>query len=120
MTEEREGHILVVDDDARIRTLIGRYLARNGFWVTGARDAAHARRLLESLEFDMLVLDVMMPGESGLELTASLRERMTVPILLLTARGGRMTASAASRRGRMITSPNPSSRASFFCGSTRS
>ncbi len=87
MSEDREGHVLVVDDDARLRTLIGRYLARNGFWVTGARDAAHARRLLESLEFDMLVLDVMMPGESGLELTASLRERMAVPILLLTARG---------------------------------
>jgi two-component system, OmpR family, phosphate regulon response regulator OmpR len=87
MSSDRDGHVLVVDDDARIRALIARYLARNGFWVTGARDAAHARRLLEGLEFDLLVLDVMMPGESGLELTASLRERMAVPILLLTARG---------------------------------
>ena len=55
--------------------------------VTGARDAAHARRLLEGLEFDLIVLDVMMPGEDGLALTASLRETMTTPILLLTARG---------------------------------
>jgi two-component system phosphate regulon response regulator OmpR len=87
MTEEREAHVLVVDDDARIRSLLQRYLQRSGFWVTGARDAAHARRLLEGLEFDLLVVDVMMPGESGLELTASLREQLSVPILLLTARG---------------------------------
>jgi two-component system, OmpR family, phosphate regulon response regulator OmpR len=86
-TGERIGHVLVVDDDARIRALLKKYLERNGFWVTGARDAGQARRLLEGLEFDLIVLDVMMPGESGLELTASLRERLTTPILLLTARG---------------------------------
>lgn len=80
-------HVLVVDDDARIRALLQKFLARNGFLVTAARDAAHARRLLEGLEFDILVLDVMMPGEDGLALTASLRETMTTPILLLTARG---------------------------------
>lgn len=85
---DAKAHVLVVDDDARIRALLQKYLARNGFWVTGARDAAHARRLLEGLEFDLLVLDVMMPGEGGLALTASLRERLTTPILLLTARGG--------------------------------
>jgi two-component system phosphate regulon response regulator OmpR len=61
--------------------------ARNGFFVTPARDARHARALLEGLEFDLLVLDVMMPGEDGVALTASLRETMTTPILLLTARG---------------------------------
>lgn len=87
MSEPRQAHVLVVDDDARIRALLQRYLHRNGFWVTVARDAAHARRLLESLDFDLLVLDVMMPGESGLDLTAALRERLSVPILLLTARG---------------------------------
>src|SRR5690606_32812925 len=87
MSEDREGHVLVVDDDARLRTLIGRYLARNGFWVPGARDAGQARRLLGPPEFAMLGLDVMMPGESGLERTASLRGRMAVPLLLLTARG---------------------------------
>jgi two-component system, OmpR family, phosphate regulon response regulator OmpR len=87
MKEHREAHVLVVDDDARIRTLLTRFLARNGFWVTAARDAAHARSLLEGLEFDIIVLDVMMPGEDGLQLTASLRETMSTPILLLTARG---------------------------------
>jgi two-component system phosphate regulon response regulator OmpR len=86
-TPSPEAHVLVVDDDARIRTLLQKFLVRHGFWVTTARDAAHARALLEGLEFDILVLDVMMPGEDGLALTASLRERMTTPILLLTARG---------------------------------
>jgi two-component system phosphate regulon response regulator OmpR len=85
---ERVAHVLVVDDDAKIRALLQKYLDRHGYWVTGARDAAHARRLLEGLEFDIIVLDVMMPGETGLALTASLRERLTTPILLLTARGG--------------------------------
>ena len=83
----REAHVLVVDDDARIRELLRKFLTREGFWVTAARDAAHARALLEGLEFDIIVLDVMMPGEDGLRLTASLREYLTTPILLLTARG---------------------------------
>jgi two-component system phosphate regulon response regulator OmpR len=60
---------------------------RHGFLVTAARDAAHARRILSGLEFDMIILDVMMPGEDGLSLTKSLRETMTTPILLLTAKG---------------------------------
>lgn len=87
MTEPKAAHILVVDDDARIRALLQKFLSRNGFWVTGARDAAQARRLLDGLDFDMLVLDVMMPGEDGVALTEGLRETMTTPILLLTARG---------------------------------
>ena len=64
----KAAHLLVVDDDARIRQLLQRFLTRSGFWVSVARDAAQARRLLEGLEFDMLILDVMMPGESGIEL----------------------------------------------------
>jgi two-component system phosphate regulon response regulator OmpR len=84
---EADGHILVVDDDERIRGLLQRFLRRHGFWVTAARDAAHARRLLEGLEFDLIVLDVMMPGEDGLSLTRSLREAGRAPVLLLTARG---------------------------------
>lgn len=87
MTGSEQAHILVVDDDARIRALLTKFLARNGFWVTAARDARHARALLEGLDFDLIVLDVMMPGEDGLELTAALRQTMTTPILLLTARG---------------------------------
>lgn len=87
MSAAPQPHVLVVDDDPRLRALLQKFLARNGFMVTGARDAAHARRLLEGLEFDLLVCDVMMPGEDGLALTASLRETMSTPILLLTARG---------------------------------
>ncbi len=82
-----EAHVLVVDDDARLRALLQKFLARNGFWVSTARDAQHARNLLEGLEFDIIVLDVMLPGEDGIALTASLREETAVPILLLTARG---------------------------------
>tara|TARA_R110002110_G_scaffold283949_1_gene498122 strand:- start:1530 stop:2237 length:708 start_codon:yes stop_codon:yes gene_type:complete len=79
-------HILVVDDDRRIRELIKRYLSENGYRITTAENAADARAKLASLEFDLLVLDVMMPGETGLELTASLRRSSAVPILMLTAR----------------------------------
>lgn len=81
-----DAHILIVDDDERIRGLLQKFLSRHGFWVTTARDAEHARRLLSGLEFDLLVLDVMMPGEDGLTLTRSLRETLTTPILLLTAK----------------------------------
>jgi two-component system phosphate regulon response regulator OmpR len=87
MSAQPKAHVLVVDDDARLRALLQKFLSRSGFMVTAARDAAHARRLLEGLDFDLIVLDVMMPGEDGLTLTASLRETMTTPILLLTARG---------------------------------
>jgi len=79
-------HLLVVDDDSRIRTLLTRYLGDNGFRVTNAADAAEARRRLDGLEFDLLVVDVMMPGEDGVALVTSLRTRMQVPILMLTAR----------------------------------
>lgn len=81
------AHLLVVDDDERIRGLLQKFLIRNGFLVSVARDAAQARRLLAGLDFDMLVLDVMMPGEDGISLTRDLRKRLTVPILLLTAKG---------------------------------
>ncbi|MEI4484847.1 response regulator [Frigidibacter sp. MR17.14] len=82
-----DTHLLVVDDDERIRGLLQKFLNRNGFMVTTARDAAHARRILAGLEFDLIVLDVMMPGEDGVSLTRDLRRQMKVPILLLTARG---------------------------------
>lgn len=82
-----DAHLLIVDDDERIRGLLQKFLMRNGFLVSAARDAAHARRILSGLEFDLIVLDVMMPGEDGLTLCASLRETLTTPILLLTAKG---------------------------------
>jgi two-component system, OmpR family, phosphate regulon response regulator OmpR len=80
-------HLLVVDDDERIRGLLQKFLVRNGFLVSVARDAAQARRLLAGLEFDLIILDVMMPGEDGIALTRDLRARLSTPILLLTARG---------------------------------
>ncbi|MFG6594535.1 response regulator [Sulfitobacter sp. 1A13368] len=82
-----DPHLLVVDDDERIRSLLKKFLMRNGFLVSTARDAAHARRVLAGLEFDLIVLDVMMPGEDGMALTRSLRETLQTPILLLTAKG---------------------------------
>jgi two-component system phosphate regulon response regulator OmpR len=81
------AHILVVDDDRRLRDLLRKYLTEQGFRVTIASDAADARRKLEGFAFDLLVLDIMMPGESGLELTRALRQKNGVPILLLTAMG---------------------------------
>ena len=81
-----QTHLLVVDDDERIRLLLQKYLIRNDFLVSIARDAAHARRLLVGLEFDMIILDVMMPGEDGISLTQDLRRTANIPILLLTAK----------------------------------
>ena len=80
-------HVLIVDDDERIRVLLQRFLIRNGFLVTGARDAAHARRILSGLDFDIIICDVMMPGEDGVSFTEALRQTKQTPILLLTARG---------------------------------
>jgi two-component system phosphate regulon response regulator OmpR len=82
-----DPHLLVVDDDERLRQLLHRYLTSNGYRVTAAQDAADARSLMKSIAFDLLVLDVMMPGESGFELTKSVRTTSQVPILILTAKG---------------------------------
>ena len=82
-----QRHLLVVDDDDRIRDLLKQYLSRAGFRVTTASDAAAARKLLEMLDFDLLILDVMMPGEDGLSLTRWVRKRGATPVLILTARG---------------------------------
>ncbi len=79
-------HLLVVDDDRRIRDLLSRFLFSEGYRVTTANNAMDARAKLESLSFDLLVLDVMMPGETGFQLAKSLRETSAVPILMLTAR----------------------------------
>ncbi len=85
-----DAHLLIVDDDARIRSLLQKFLMRAGFLVTTARDAAHARRVLAGLEFDLIVLDVMMSGEDGIALCRDLRRTITTPIMLLTAKGETM------------------------------
>lgn len=83
-----EPHILVVDDDERIRTLLSRYLAGQGYRVTSAEDAADAAAKLTSVSFDLLIVDVMMPGQNGFEFVKDLRNRQnSVPVILLTARG---------------------------------
>jgi two-component system phosphate regulon response regulator OmpR len=86
-TALQDPHLLVVDDDERLRTLLQRYLSSNGFRVSAAANAADARALMKSMAFDLLILDVMMPGESGFDLTKSVRANSSVPILMLTARG---------------------------------
>lgn len=81
-------HVLVVDDDERIRALLSRYLSNNGFRVTQAANAAIARSAMSGLQFDIVILDVMMPGESGLDLARDLKSKSNVPICMLTAQSG--------------------------------
>ena len=80
-------HILVVDDDDRIRELVKEYLEENNFLVTTAVDALDAKKKLEIIKFDILILDIMMPGESGLSLTKEIKKKNQTPIILLTAKG---------------------------------
>jgi two-component system phosphate regulon response regulator OmpR len=82
-----QRHLLVVDDDDRIRELLKQFLTRGGFRVTTAADAESARRLLDLLDFDLLIVDVMMPGEDGFSLSRWVRKRSPTPIMILTARG---------------------------------
>jgi len=84
---DRPPHLLLVDDDDRIRELLKRYLSQEGARVSAAGDAAGARKLLDSMDFDLLILDVMMPVEDGFSLAESVRRTSKVPIVLLTARG---------------------------------
>jgi two-component system phosphate regulon response regulator OmpR len=83
----KDAHLLVIDDDEKLRALLQRYLTNNGYRVTAAGGATEARALLKGIAFDLLILDVMMPGESGLDLTRSIRTQTQTPILMLTARG---------------------------------
>ena len=80
-------HILVVDDDNRIRELVKQYLEENSFVVTTAKDAAEAKQKIEIIKFDIIILDIMMPGESGLSLTKEIKKNNPLPIILLTAKG---------------------------------
>ena len=104
-------HLLVVDDDRRIRDLLSRFLLGEGYRVTTAETAAEARAKLEGLRFDLLILDVMMPGETGFEFARSLRTTSTVPIVMLTARG---EAESRALHGRPV-----STRLIYFDGPGR-
>ncbi len=92
-------HLLVVDDDDRIRDLLKRYLIKAGYLVTSARDAATARRMMQTLSFDLAILDIMMPGEDGLSLLSGIRSASDTPVLLLTARGMAEDRIEGLRRG---------------------
>jgi two-component system OmpR family response regulator len=82
-----EAHILVVDDDSQVRQLIGRFLRENGYRVTAARDGREMRETLASADIDLIILDLMLPGTSGLDLCRELRITSSVPIIMLTAKG---------------------------------
>ena len=117
----RARHLLIVDDDDRIRELLKEYLARAGFRVTAASGGAPARKLMESLDFDLAVFDVMMPGEDGFALTRWLREQRgpagRTPVLMLTARGLPEDRIEGLKLGADTTWPSPSSRRSWCCAS---
>ena len=85
--ENNKKHILVVDDDDRIRELLKDYLTENNYIVSTAENAEDAKSRLEHLKFDILILDVMMPGQNGYDLTKEVKKRIKVPIILLTAKG---------------------------------
>ena len=102
-----DPHLLVVDDDERLRALLQRYLSTNGYRVSAAAGAAEARELLANMEFDLLVLDVMMPGESGLDFARHLRRSSQVPILMLTARGDPADRIAGLEQGADDYLPKP-------------
>ena len=85
--ENSKSHILVVDDDDRIRSLLKDYLRDNSYIVSTAENAEQAKNKLETLKFDIIILDVMMPGQNGYDLTKEIKKQMKVPIILLTAKG---------------------------------
>lgn len=99
MASDDLPHVLVVDDDTRLRGLLHKFLSDNGFRVSTAGDAADARERLSGLAFDLIVLDLMMPGENGLDFAADLRTRSAVPILMLTAMGEAEHRIAGLERG---------------------
>ena len=85
--EKNKFHILVVDDDDKIRSLIKQYLIEKGFLISTAENAEDAKKIIEIFNFNLIILDVMMPGQSGYDLTKELKESKNIPIILLTAKG---------------------------------
>ncbi len=85
--ENNKNHILIVDDDNRIRNLLKDYLTENSYIVSTAEDADQAKKKLQFLKFDIIILDVMMPGQNGYELTKEIKKQIKIPIILLTAKG---------------------------------
>ena len=109
-------HLLVVDDDRRIRALLSRFLLAEGYRVSTADNAVDARAKLAGLKFDLLILDVMMPGENGFDFARSIRSDSAVPILMLTARDEAESRIRGWKWAPTIICRSRSSRASFHCG----
>ncbi len=105
--ENIKAHILVVDDDKRLRSLLQRFLRDGGFYVSIAKDAEEARRQLKSYKFDLLIVDIMMPNESGLEFLTDLRQESNVPVIMLTAMGETADRIAGLERGADDYLPKP-------------
>lgn len=105
--ENVKAHILVVDDDKRLRSLLQRFLRDGGFYVSTAKDAEEARRQLKSYKFDLLIVDIMMPDESGLEFLAGLRQESSVPVIMLTAMGETADRIAGLEQGADDYLPKP-------------
>ena len=85
--ENNKNHILIVDDDDRIRNLLKDYLSENSYIVSSAENAEQAKEILGFFKFDIIILDVMMPGQDGYELTKEIKKKIKIPIILLTAKG---------------------------------
>ena len=85
--ENNKNHILIVDDDDRIRNLLKDYLSENNYVVSTAENADQAKKKLEYILFDIIILDVMMPGQNGYDLTKEIKKKISIPIILLTAKG---------------------------------
>ena len=85
--ENNKNHILIVDDDDRIRSLLKDYLSENSYIVSTAENADQAKEKLEFIKFDIIILDVMMPGQNGYEFTKEVKGKIKIPIILLTAKG---------------------------------
>lgn len=105
--ENVKAHILVVDDDKRLRSLLQRFLRDGGFYVSTAKDAEEARRQLKSYKFDLLIVDIMMPDESGLEFLFGLRQESSVPVIMLTAMGETADRIAGLEQGADDYLPKP-------------
>lgn len=107
--QEAPDHVLVVDDDAEIRTLLAEYLSQNGIRVTVARDATEMRQVFDEARPDIIILDLMMPGEDGLTVCRELRSRSNVPVIMLTARAVSMMTGTLERERSSRQTVRPSS-----------
>ena len=111
--ENNKNHILIVDDDDRIRNLLKDYLTENNYIVSTAENANQAKDKLHYIKFDIIILDVMMPGQNGYDLTKEIKEKIKIPIILLTAKGEVENRIKGLELVLMITLVNPSSQKSY-------